>query len=65
MKTPVITKRKVNVDITDEVMSFIAKIMGVSIAFIGVWAVACLVSAWISVGPMQMLRGYITAITGY
>ena len=65
MKTPIITKRKVNVDISHEVMSFIAKVMGVSIAFIGVWAIACLVSALISVGPMQMLRGYITAITGY
>ncbi len=64
MNTPIITKEKVQVDLADEVMSFTMK-AGVAIcALIGIWGISCIVSAMVSAGPMAMLRGYITAITG-
>jgi hypothetical protein len=65
MKSPIITKERVQVDITDEVMRFTLKVGTTLGALIGIWAVSCLVAGLINVGPLQMVRGYITAITGY
>jgi len=33
-------------------------------ALIGIWGVTCIVAALTNVGPLKMVRGYITAITG-
>lgn len=65
MKSPIITREKIQVDINDEVMGFALKLGTVLSALIGVWAVSCLVAGLMSVGPLQMARGYITAITGF
>ena len=65
MNSPVISKDKVQVDISNEIMRFILNIGIVLCALIGTLAVTCLVSTLISTGPLQMARGYITAITGY
>lgn len=65
MKSSIITKEKIHVDIADEVMGFAFSLGKVFCALIGAWAVACLVAGLISFGPLQMLRGYITAITGF
>ncbi len=65
MKSPIITREKIQVDIADEVMRFTLKVGTVLSALIGIWAVSCLVAGLISVGPLQLVRGYITAITGY
>ncbi len=65
MKSPIITREKIQVDITDEVMRFTLKVGTALGALIGIWAVSCLVAALISVGPLQMAKGYITAITGF
>lgn len=65
MKTPIITKKKIAVDITDEVMNFMLKVITVLGTLIGFWAVSCLMAGLISVGPLKMMRGYITAVTGY
>lgn len=65
MKTPIILKDNVNVDITEEVMSFFAKVGAVVGALIGFWALTSLVTALMSVGLLAMARGYITAITGF
>jgi hypothetical protein len=65
MKSPIITKEKIQVDINDEIMGFALKVGTVLGALIGFWAVSCLVAGLISVGPLQMARGYITAITGF
>lgn len=64
MQSPIITREKVQVDIADEVMRFTLKVGSVFCALIGIWAVSCLVAGLISVGPLQMVTGYITAITG-
>lgn len=64
MNIPIITKEKIEVDLANEVMSFTLK-AGIAIcALIGIWGISCIVSGMVSNGPLAMLRGYITAITG-
>lgn len=65
MKSPIITKEKVDVEISTEIMAFGFKVGVTSCALIGIWAACCLVAALISSGPIQMARGYISAITGF
>ena len=66
MKTPVISNDKINVDIiANEIMRFMLKFGIVLCALIGTLAFTCLAPRLISVGPLQMARGYITAITGF
>jgi hypothetical protein len=65
MNSPIITKEKVQIHLADEVMSFSLRAGSVLCALIGIWGVTCLVAALTSVGPLKMVRGYITAITGY
>lgn len=65
MKTPVISKEKIQVDIANEIMRFMLKVGIVLCALIGTLAFSCFASRMISIGPLQMARGYITAITGF
>jgi hypothetical protein len=65
MKSPIIIREKIQVDIADEVMSFSFKVGTVLGALIGIWAVSCFVAALINIGPLQMAKGYVTAITGF
>ncbi len=65
MKSPIITRENIRVDFSDEVMRFTLKVGTALGALIGIWAVSCLVAGLTSVGPIQMVRGYITAITGF
>lgn len=65
MKSPIITREKINIDVTDETMKFALKVGKVVSALIGIWAVSCLASAVISIGPLEMVKGYITALTGF
>ena len=64
MKTPTVSKEKVQVDVNHEIMEFAFTLGVVGCALIGLWAVACFIVGLFSFGPLQMLRGYITAITG-
>ncbi|NOR25391.1 MAG: hypothetical protein GQ542_13585 [Desulforhopalus sp.] len=64
MNTQIITKEKTQIDLTNELMSFTLKAGSVLCALIGIWGVACIVAALTNVGPLKMVRGYITAITG-
>jgi hypothetical protein len=65
MKSQIITREKIRVDIADEVMRFTLKVGSVFCVLIGIWAVSCLVAGLINFGPLQMVRGYIIAITGF
>jgi hypothetical protein len=65
MNTPIITKEKIQIDIADEVMSFTLKAGTVLCALIGIWGVTCIVAGLMSAGPLQMIQGYLTAITGF
>jgi len=42
---------------------FLVLFFGVS-ALIGLWAIACLVSALIKEGPINLLKSYFSAVTG-
>jgi hypothetical protein len=64
MNSPIITKEKIQVDLADEVMSFTLKTGIVFCCLIGIWGVACIASGMVSAGPLAMLQGYLSAITG-
>ena len=64
MNTPIITKEKIQINLADEVMSFSLKAGTVLCALIGILGVTCIVSALTNAGPLKMIQGYITAITG-
>ena len=64
MKSPIITKNDVKVDISDETAKFMLKIGSAFCALVGIWAISCLAAGSASAGPMQMIRGFITTITG-
>ncbi|TKB08341.1 hypothetical protein [Desulforhopalus sp. IMCC35007] len=64
MKSSIITKEKVHIDTTDEIMILGLRTGAVICALIGVWALCSLAAAVIQTGPLAMLRGYLTAITG-
>ena len=38
--------------------------MGGVSALVGLWAVACFASALLQNGPVEMVRGFVTALTG-
>ncbi len=64
MRTPTITNENTTVDVTEEVMGFSLKVGAVLSALVGVWGLTCLLAGLINAGPLGMLKGYITAITG-
>ncbi len=65
MKSPIITSERIKIDVADETMKFALKVGKAASALIGIWAVSCLASAVINIGPLQMVKGYITALTGF
>jgi len=64
MKSSIITKEKIKVDAADEILVLGLRTGVVICALIGTWALCSLVAALVNTGPLTMLRGYITAITG-
>lgn len=64
MKTPTITNENITVDVTEEVMSFSLKVGAVLSALVGIWGVTCLLAGLINAGPLGMLKGYLSAVTG-
>jgi len=64
MESSNITKDKIEINYADEIMRFTLKVGVVACALIGVWAVTCLSAGAVDVGPMELVRGYISAVTG-
>ena len=64
MKSSILIKDKVQIDYADEVMRFTLKVGAVACALIGVWAFTCLIAGLADVGPVELVRGYISAVTG-
>ena len=64
MKSSIITKEKVRINAADEILVLGLKTGAVICALIGAWALCSLAAAVIHAGPLTMLRGYISAITG-
>jgi len=64
MKSPTITNENTTVNVTEEVMGFSLKVGAVLSALVGIWGLTCLLAGLINAGPLGMLKGYITAVTG-
>ena len=65
MKSPIISKENIDINISSEIMAFALKVGVSTCALIGIWSVCCLLAGLVSSGAVQMARGYITAITGF
>lgn len=64
MKTQITTTENNDLNITEECSNFTVRLGVIACAFIGIWGLACFLGALFSAGPVAMIRGYITAITG-
>lgn len=65
MKSPTIINENTNIDINDEIMGFSFKVGMALAALVGIWGLTCLVSGLVNAGVGGMLKGYISAITGF
>ena len=65
MNDQILTKDKVGVDLSEEVARFSFRAGAVVCGLIGIWAVSCLLAALISYGPVEMITGYVQAVSGY
>ena len=65
MNTRIHLKEKIDLDIAYEVMRFFAKVGTAGGILLGIWALTSLIAGLISAGPLGMVRGYITSITGF
>ena len=60
-KTATIATAQVGVDTVTKAS---ITIMGATSALIGLWAVGCIISAMISAGPIGLIMGWLSAVTG-
>jgi len=65
MKTVVESTRTTETEVTHDVMSILMTMVSASPLIIGVWALACFVAALVNHGLTALVRGYISAITGF
>ena len=65
MKTILNTTNRTQTDLNHEVSGFLFTVVSASALLIGLWGVLCLMSGLLSRGPVNMVRSYITAITGW
>lgn len=64
MKAPIISKEKVQLNFSDEIEEFSFKVGIAVCSLIGIWAASCLIAALVKFGPTEVVKGYITAVTG-
>ncbi len=64
MKTQIFTKEKTDLDLSDECSSYGVLLGALICGIIGIWGVACFLGALVSSGPVAMVRGYISALSG-
>ena len=65
MKSKTAIHEKVTVDVTEEIMGFSLRVGAVLSVLIGIWGFTCLLAALVNFGPIEMIKGYFTAITGF
>ena len=58
------TTTRTQADVGYETSKFALGTGMVMAALVGLWGTACLVSALVSVGPMNVVKGYFTALIG-
>lgn len=49
---------------TDSVSKMSITVMAVASGLVGIWAITCLISAAITQGPIELLKGFFLAIGG-
>jgi hypothetical protein len=63
-----ITKNQTRIKVNDQALNATDKVtvalFGGTSVLVGVWAAACFVGAILSAGPMGVLKGYFSAVTG-
>jgi hypothetical protein len=55
---------KIQAEVGYEASKFALGTGMVMAALIGIWGAVCLISAFVSVGPLNVLKGYLTAMIG-
>ena len=63
VKNTTIAKESSNAAV-DSVSRITITAMGAVSGLIGLWAVACIVGAMVSVGPVELVNGFVSAVTG-
>ena len=63
IKTNTIAKDSSNAAV-DSVTKITITAMGAVSGLIGLWAIGCIVSAMVSTGPVGLVSGFISAVTG-
>ena len=65
MKTILETSKATRTEVTHDVLGVLMTLVSTAALLIGVWAVACFVGALFSHGLSAVIKGYITAVTGF
>ena len=63
IKNKTIAKESSNAAV-DSVSKITITTMGAVSGLIGLWAVACIVGAMVSAGPVKLINGFVSAVTG-
>jgi hypothetical protein len=58
------TQVKANVQVLDATGKLTVTLFGGASVLVGVWAAACFVGAIVSAGPVGVITGYFSAVTG-
>ena len=64
MTTNTNTATRTQAEIGYEVSTFALGTGMVMAALVGIWGTACLLSALVNVGPLNVVKGYIAALVG-
>lgn len=65
MKTILDSARRTDTDVEHELSTVLFTVISASALIIGLWAAACIIGGLFSHGLIAMLRGYVTAVTGF
>lgn len=64
MKEKIITRDNVDIDLNEEVSRYGVFLIGLVSVLFGILGATCLISALVQYGPVEVLKGYLTALTG-
>ena len=59
-----IARTETEIDFAQETGQYTVKAIGVLSALIGAWGISCLIGGLASCGAIDLVKGYITALTG-
>jgi hypothetical protein len=65
MTTQIIDKNEAKTDVAQETSKFTIRVVMTLSGLIGIWALSCLIGGLASGGFGNLIRGFISTITGY